>query len=185
MRGACAGMTVRETRCWRPSLQNGRTKPFGEMPAISMTPCRRWICPLSVTTSARYRAPNPHCFHCFSHCSFHCFPLFLRRRLFRRSFKALHCNWRQFSIVDRLYFCTGRAGDQNSGCSGKPAEQNKAGTSNDFSGAPPRPARDQFWPNEPRAKSPAISMKPPELAVERVRGGAGETGQLPRRAKQS
>jgi hypothetical protein len=33
--------------------------------------------------------------------------LFLHRRLFHRSFKALHCNWRQFPIVDRLYFCAG------------------------------------------------------------------------------
>jgi len=46
-----------------------------------------------------------------SHCSCHCFPLFfslfplfLRRRLFSQPRKALHCNWRTFSIVNRLYF---------------------------------------------------------------------------------
>jgi hypothetical protein len=30
--------------------------------------------------------------------------LFLRRRIFSSLRKALHCNWRAFSIVDRLYF---------------------------------------------------------------------------------
>src|SRR5262249_34886244 len=35
---------------------------------------------------------------------FHCFPLFLRRRLFSSPRKALACNWRAFSIVNRLYF---------------------------------------------------------------------------------
>jgi hypothetical protein len=30
--------------------------------------------------------------------------LFLRRGLFSRHRKALHCNWRAFSIADRLYF---------------------------------------------------------------------------------
>jgi hypothetical protein len=41
---------------------------------------------------------------CSSHCFFYCFPLFPRRRLFPRPRKALHCNWRVFSIADRLYF---------------------------------------------------------------------------------
>ena len=44
------------------------------------------------------------CSDCSPHCFLHCFPLFLRRRLFPRPRKALHCNWRAFSIVDRLYF---------------------------------------------------------------------------------
>jgi hypothetical protein len=44
------------------------------------------------------------CFHCSAPCFFHCFPLLLRRRLFCRPAKALHCIWRAFSIVDRLYF---------------------------------------------------------------------------------
>ena len=35
---------------------------------------------------------------------FHCLPLFPRRRLFPCLCKGLHCNWRAFSIVDRLYF---------------------------------------------------------------------------------
>jgi hypothetical protein len=38
---------------------------------------------------------------------FSCFPLFLRRRLFSRPRKALHCNWRRFFPVNRLYFCFG------------------------------------------------------------------------------
>src|SRR4029077_14405695 len=46
----------------------------------------------------------PDCFHCSAHCFFHCSPLFLRRRLFPHRRKALHCNWRAFSIADRLYF---------------------------------------------------------------------------------
>src|ERR1041385_6265002 len=41
---------------------------------------------------------------CSAHCFFHCFPLFLRRRVFSSLRKALHCSWRAFSIVDRLYF---------------------------------------------------------------------------------
>src|SRR5215472_2604848 len=41
---------------------------------------------------------------CSAHCFFHCLPLFLRRRLFLSPRKALHCNWRAFSIADRLYF---------------------------------------------------------------------------------
>ena len=44
------------------------------------------------------------CSYCSAHCFFHCFPLFLRRRIFCRRRKALHCNWRAFSIADRLYF---------------------------------------------------------------------------------
>src|SRR5262249_55537571 len=35
---------------------------------------------------------------------FSCFPLFLRRRFFSSLRKALHCNWRAFSPVNRLYF---------------------------------------------------------------------------------
>src|SRR5689334_9865038 len=35
---------------------------------------------------------------------FHCFSLFLRRRIFTSLGKALHCNWRASSIVNRLYF---------------------------------------------------------------------------------
>src|SRR5262249_52670118 len=38
------------------------------------------------------------------HCFFHCFSLFLRRRIFRSLRKGLHCNWRAFSIVNPLYF---------------------------------------------------------------------------------
>src|SRR5262249_6641959 len=44
------------------------------------------------------------CFDGCAHCFFHCFPLFLRRRIFSRPREALHCNCRAFSIVDRLYF---------------------------------------------------------------------------------
>ena len=51
------------------------------------------------------RSGFPICFHCSAHCFFHCSSLFLRGRLFFRLIKVLHCNWRQFSIVDRLYFC--------------------------------------------------------------------------------
>ena len=105
MRVACAGMTAKEARAGRTA----RTKPPGEMPAISVTPCRQWTAPLAPGSSQppRLSRSDPHCFHCFSHCSLHCFPLFLRRRVSSRSFKVLHCNWRQFSIADRLYFCAG------------------------------------------------------------------------------
>ena len=53
-------------------------------------------------TSARARISD--CFHCSAHCFFHCLPLLLCQRLFCRRRKALHCNWRAFSIADRLYF---------------------------------------------------------------------------------
>src|SRR5262249_40748886 len=55
-------------------------------------------------TAIRVLLAQAHCFDCAAHCFFHCFPLFLRRRLFSSSRKALHCNWRAFFIVDRLYF---------------------------------------------------------------------------------
>src|SRR5215467_3156611 len=48
--------------------------------------------------------PNFRLSRCSAYCFFHCAPLFLRRRLFSRRRKTLHCNWRTFSIVDRLYF---------------------------------------------------------------------------------
>jgi hypothetical protein len=88
-----------------PRWQNGPN----EVPAISGTPCRQWTAPLAPGSSQppRLSRSDPDCFYCFSHCSLHCFPLFLRRRVFSRSFKALHCNWRRFSIADRLYFCAG------------------------------------------------------------------------------
>src|SRR5262249_7386310 len=41
---------------------------------------------------ASARAPTSDGFHCSAHCFFHCFPLLLRRRLFSRRRKALHCN---------------------------------------------------------------------------------------------
>jgi hypothetical protein len=41
---------------------------------------------------------------CSAHCFFHCSPLFPRWRLFCGPSKGLHCNWRAYSIVDRLYF---------------------------------------------------------------------------------
>src|ERR1700722_18281505 len=90
------------------------------------------------------------------------FPLFLRRRLFRRCFNALHCNWRQFPIVDALYFCAGRFGRRRSGHG--EADASGAGRakqspkSNDFTRAPPRPARGQFWQKLLTGITAAISM---------------------------
>jgi len=48
--------------------------------------------------------PDVRLFPLFCAFFFPCSPLFLRRRLFSRRRKGLHCNWRAFSPVDRLYF---------------------------------------------------------------------------------
>src|SRR5690348_11662500 len=62
------------------------------------------FCGVDMTRRCVSTSPNVPCLHCSAHCFFHCFPLFLRRRLFSRDLKALHCNWPGFSIADRLYF---------------------------------------------------------------------------------
>jgi hypothetical protein len=66
--------------------------------------------PASNRASALARISD--CSGCSAHCFFYCLPLFLRRRLFPRPRKALHCNWRAFSPVDRLYFSWHPAGLQ-------------------------------------------------------------------------
>src|ERR1700692_2207087 len=68
-------------------------------------PATNGLGPPAVHNLRGYSAPIRIVFIVFHNCSLHCFPLFLRRRVLSRSFKALHCNWRQFSIADRLYFC--------------------------------------------------------------------------------
>jgi hypothetical protein len=47
------------------------------------------------------------CFHCSAPCFFHCSPLFLRRRLFSRRRKALHCNSRPISPCKSPVFFRG------------------------------------------------------------------------------
>jgi hypothetical protein len=58
--------------------------------------------PASNRASALARMSD--CSDCSAHCFFYCLPLFPRRQPFPRPRKALHCNWRAFSIADRLYF---------------------------------------------------------------------------------
>src|ERR1700684_361454 len=103
----CAGMTVKRDETLEAELAERQNEAIRRNASDINEALPATIGALFPTTSARYRCSNPHCLDCFSHCSFHCFHCFLRRRLFRCSFKALHCNWRQFSIVNPLYFCAG------------------------------------------------------------------------------
>ena len=49
-------------------------------------------------------SPNFRLFPLLFALFFHCFPLFLRRRLFSRPRKDLYCRRRAFPMADRLYF---------------------------------------------------------------------------------